>query len=192
MKRIDLNTIIILLLVILNGTLLFKYLQSRGNQTYTYQINEARNQIYSLRSISIPKNLKLLPNKTGLDSNFSSQLQKSEYSLIILFEPTQCGACLEEKILWNEIDKSGLVPVYAVTYLKDRQELSKYLVDSKTEIPVYQDTLALIGKQLLPLGVPVKLFVNKKHEVIFADYVRKTKVEREQFIRLIKYYKQNY
>jgi hypothetical protein len=192
MKKISLNTLIIALLAILSGTLLFKYLPARNNQTYSYQINEARNRIYSLSNTKIPQNLNLMPNKSGLDSNLTSQLQKSEYSLIILFEPTQCGACLDEKVLWNEIDKSGIIPVYAVTYLKDKQELNKYLTDSKTEIPVYQDTLASIGKYLLPQGVPVKLLVNKKHEIIFADYVRKTEAEREQFIKMINYYKNNF
>jgi hypothetical protein len=192
MEKINLNTTIIALFVVFCSTLTFKYLQTRNDQAYSLQVNNARNLVYSLRDIRMPHNIHLTPNDIRLDSNLSLQLNKSKYSLIVLFEPNQCGACLDEKKLWNEISESGLVPVYGITYLKDKKELNKYLKDSKTEIPVYQDTLALIGKHLLPQGVPVKLLVNKNHEIIFADYVRSTEKERKKFVKYLKYYVNNF
>ena len=191
MKIFSLNSALFAALIALNAVVAVKFIQSQKSLGYSLQINQARNRIYTLNNMKIPENLKLLPNNKELDSNFSSQISKSDYSLVILFEPTQCGACLEEKILWNDIYKSGTMPVYAVTYLKDKQELNKYLSDSKTEIPVYQDTSAVIGRHLLPEGVPVKLIVNKKHEVIFVDYVRRTEKERNAFINMLKYFKTN-
>jgi hypothetical protein len=189
MKKITLNAMIIALLVLMNGVALYKYREYKNRQHILVQINADRNRLYDLNKIRIPENLKLVPNSPGLDSNLTKQLSKSEYSLIVLFEPTQCGACLDEKYLWNDIQKSGIVPVYAITYLKDKQELKKYLADSKTEVPVYQDTLALIGRSILPQGVPAKLLVNRKHQVVFVDYIRRTEPERKQFMQMIESYK---
>lgn len=182
-QLIKIDTIIITILIVLNLLILVNYKSIKEDLNCSLQINYLRNNVNELANKKIPQNLHLIPNITNLDSNVSFQLQKSKFNLVILFEPNQCGACLEEKVLWNEIKKSGIIPLYGITYLEDKLELDKYLKDSKTDIPVYQDTLAIIGKYLTPKGVPVKLLANENHEIIFADYVRTTKSERNDFIK---------
>lgn len=120
--------------------------------------------------------------------NLIAKLKNSDYSIIVLFEPNQCGSCLNEKILWNSISDKKIVPIYGVTYLNDTTELNQFLKQSDIHIPVYQDTSAVIGKWLLPNGVPVKLMVDKNLNIIWADYVRDSPEKRQDFESLLKYF----
>jgi len=192
MKFLNFSNLMIGVLLLLNATLLLKFFESRNEKKLAIELNAARDRVYKSANNKIPYNKILIPFTPSLDSNLSKQIEKSDFSILVLFEPNQCGACLEEKILWNKLNDDKVLPVYAITYLKNKKELSQYLDDSKTTIPVYQDTLASIGKWVMPEGVPVKLLVNKNHEIILVDYVRRTASERDDFVKMLKFYLNTY
>jgi len=98
-------------LLLLNATLLLKFFESRNEKKLAIELNAARDRVYKSANNKIPYNKILIPFTPSLDSNLSKQIEKSDFSILVLFEPNQCGACLEEKILWNKLNDDKVLPV---------------------------------------------------------------------------------
>jgi hypothetical protein len=179
------NVIFVLLLLGSTGYLLWNL--NTANKTIAFQqdIVYAKDHILSLKANRPPAGLKLMPFSENLDTVFSNEIFRSNYTLIVIFDPAGCGACQIEKTLWNEIHQEKICPVIGVTDVRNRQELGNYLQGSGIRIPVYQDTARAIGYWPESGTLPVKLLVNRKGQVLLADYGRDTEKQQQKFKKMI-------
>lgn len=186
MKKLSTDNLIILVLLILNIFTAWKFMGANKKIGIYKSMQAGQQQLYKLEHINIPLHTRLLPLNAALDTNLSAELKKNDKTLLILFEPTRCGSCLEEKLLWNELYEKKICPVIAVSAENNRAELETYLEESGTKIPVYQDTSAVLGRWIHPSDVPVKILVNSRHEILYVDYVREGEKERKDFSKILK------
>lgn len=120
--------------------------------------------------------------------NIANALHKNNYLLLIIMDPSGCGSCLDEKILWNRIQNRKIVRELVIATYNNKNELNNYLKNSKIEVPVIQDSTYSSIKILHPLATPVKLLLNKNGKIVLADYVRNTKQSRRLFLEALIYY----
>jgi hypothetical protein len=179
--------LVIVLLIASNALLLYKNDQLKSGYSFNLELGARRENAKKLNNQTIPAAAGYRPIHPG-GGSLVENIRKNDYSLVVLFEPSQCGSCLNEKILWNAVHDQGILPVYGVTSLSDSKELSQFLKQSEVHIPIYQDSSAELGRWLKPAGVPVKLLVDKNLNIQWCDYVRETADDREDFTRLLKHY----
>lgn len=132
------KVIIIVLLSLLTGFSVYYYNRQNEKVYISWlQANKANANNLPSDNISICKNVPL-----------KSYFNKSKYLLLVLFEPTQCGSCLNEKTLWNEISNKKFCPVLGITSLEDSSEFHEYMSQSGLEFPVFYDPSACIQRFL--------------------------------------------
>jgi hypothetical protein len=169
--------------------------------SFVYQKNSYDNTVdnYALMSVAqsntlnlntgkLPLNAPLLPLSKDLDKLFFNELKKSKFTLLVLFEPTSCGTCLGENILWNELRKSGTLNIIGVSSVKDSVEMLNYIKNGNINIPIYIDTTAVIGKTLEPAVVPVKFLLNNEGKILLTDYVREKVEDQQRFKKMLEWY----
>lgn len=112
----------------------------------------------------------------------NSILANNYFNLIVLVDPTGCGSCLDEKVLWNNLNSSKIVNLIIVVADHISNEAIKYVRESDIRAEnIYLDTSFLYPKQLMPKYLPVKLLVNRSGDILFADYVREGEENRDRF-----------
>lgn len=189
--KINYLWVLIAVLAIFNGLFIYKY-RSLQKQLLAQQVIAAgKSTTCKLLNANFPDRANLFPVSNNLNNDLSAQIRSRKLTLLVLFEPTQCGSCLGETALWNQLYQAGQLQVLGVTADKDIAELKQYLIDSHTNIPVYSDSTASIGKWFMPERLPVKILVDKNLNVLLVDYVRETDETRNQFREGLNAYLEN-
>lgn len=163
----------ILLLVTLSnifGIIYFK--RDKGTKETKSYISTMQDNAKHLNTQDISNsNLMLLRNEKGL---LKEVIRSNSYSLLVLIDPTGCGSCLDENILWNKIQKDKLVNVMVIANHDNYLEVVEYINNSNIRVPVYIDSSYSSIKLFKPSTTPVKILVNSQGNVLLADYVQDT------------------
>ena len=170
------NTILVISLLLLTGFSLYYYKhQNKKNYDSWLHGDELNAKALAIDNINMCKNVPI-----------TNYLKGAKYLLIIFFEPTECGSCLNEKTLWNKISKNKICPVVGITALEDSAEFHEYMIQAGLDFPVFYDPSACIEKNLQIPDTPCKMLISKDGKILLADYVRKTDESKNEFISNLK------
>lgn len=122
----------------------------------------------------------------NLKSNIVDNFQNSTYTTVVLFEPSGCGSCLDEKSVWSVI-QNEYTPVVGVLRHDHSSEIRPYLENASIDIPVLRDTSAQLFAQFSSFSFPLKIVVNARGYILLVDEVRRTKEEQAAFLKVLKY-----
>jgi hypothetical protein len=131
----------------------------------------------------INTDVRLLRNEDG---QLSDALRRSRMTIVVLLDPTGCGSCLDENVLWNEISETGLMKVLIIMNHDNYNESMQYLENVDIKAPIFLDSNYLSVNTIRPRQLPVKLLVNQMGDILLADYVRQTTPEREAFLSAVR------
>jgi hypothetical protein len=144
-------------------------------------INEIGKTYLSLKDTLIP----ISNNSSIKDYNY---LRSKPYSLIVLFDPTNCGSCLGESVLWNEIYADGKINIIGITNIQDTSELNTYIKNAGINIPVFQDKNSYIYSWISPAKVPMKILIDNNLNILSIDYIREGQEQRTFYKKSIYFY----
>lgn len=159
---------IIILLILMNGILLY--------QRYTLKKPEKREYTKNIRIPDID-----LFDISGDRVNLREFVKGSSLSFLVIFSPMDCGVCLSERVLWEELRSQNGIEILGVAYHPDKRELIQWIKNQRLSIPVVWDSTHRLKDALEIETTPLKLLVNSRGKVIWSDPVRMTKEERLDF-----------
>ncbi len=160
---------IIILLILINGVLLYQ----------NYNLKKPKKEREYLKNILIP-DINLF-DLDGDKINLGEFVESSSLSFVVVFSPTDCGVCLSERVLWEEVRSRHKINVLGVVYHPDKRELIQWIENQKLSIPVVWDSADQVKDALEVETSPLKLLVNSKGSVIWTDPARITNEDRLNF-----------
>jgi len=167
---------IIILLIAVNLTLLYKYWQLQ-KKFIEMGLQEGQE---TLKLNSIPEFQ--LQDLEGKIFN-SNDLRNYAYSLLIFFSPGDCASCLVEKDLWNRIYKENKVKIVGIARHTDLRELKDWVKNSEIFFQVLFDENSRLMESLGIKQTPVKILIDRHGKVLLVDRVRITQYQQEMFLK---------
>ena len=178
------KTLFIVILLILNAFLLI--------QNYQLKNSLSINQEYLMLHIEAIKNNKLkLPkidirNLNYMHVNLDSIINSNEYSLLVIFSPSDCGNCLEqEQILWQDLAELQNVELLGISHHKYLNELKEYVYNENINFDVFQENDGKLIEWLHPLTSPLKILVDRNRNIVFVDNIRLSTSSRRRLLKII-------
>ena len=156
------------MLILMNGVLLYQ----------NYNLKKSR-RTENVKNIRIP-DVDLF-DLDGHKTNLREFAGGSPLSFIVIFSPTDCGVCLSERVLWEEVRSRYQINLLGVASHPDKRELIQWIKNHRLSIPVVWDSAGLLRDALEVESSPLKLLVNSKGSVIWTDPARLSKEERVNF-----------
>ena len=185
-----LSFVLISILVALNVAQLITIRNLKSKNLYNTIALRGEIEAERLAQREFPSSVKLVEVQNNKHKSFYKQIDE-KISIVVLFEPTGCGSCLDEKFLWNDIATLKDVNGVSIALHPYKNELKKYTNDSGIKTSVYQDSALFLRDWFKPDRLPVKLLVSNR-QVIFVDYVRENAESRKQFMNFITSYLNEY
>lgn len=176
------DIVLIFVLVLLSGTIYFL----RNKLTLEKAFND-----------SLTKTSEQLVQKFGQDvvlqviqgnayPDLARNFPKRKYTQIVLFEPSSCGTCLNENVLWSVIDKE-YVPVIGIIRHSNPEEIRPYLQNAEIAISALHDRNSSLFSRFSSYRFPLKILVNEKGHIVMVDEVRPTVELQEEYLKTLEY-----
>ena len=124
-------------LIILNAIFIYKNRELNVELDQTNLIIHTKNNINEIGKTFLSLRDTLIPVSNNASIRNYNLMRSQPYSLIVLFDPTNCGSCLGESVLWNEIYSEGKINIVGITNIQDTSELSTYIKNAGIKIPIF-------------------------------------------------------
>lgn len=166
---------IISLLVVINVLLLVQVLRRPGEASRIsadpseYMTRTSLPDVYLLDSVG--QNVRLL-----------TLLEEKAPSLLIVFSPSDCPACMEERRLWSQVYRSGRMPVIGIAASASADEFWTWAAQLKFDIPLYLDTCFAVPDSMGLRVMPLKMVVDQTGRIRWADPPRLSNGEWKEFL----------
>lgn len=179
MKRNVIRILIAFTIINLIVLSAYKYYKNQSQlEKYASMLSENGSKLKQSKILGIGLNdLSALQGET----NFQEEIEKNDKTLIVILDPTGCGSCLEENVLWNEIYEDGKINVDVIVTHNNKEETLDYAKNTPLKMPVYIDSTYQSLTRLAPETVPVKLLVDREGKILWAGYVTYSPEERKLF-----------
>ena len=165
--------LIVIMLVVLNIILLYKYLLLKKNyESLIY--NSAKHVAYAPDFI--------LNDLGGKPFDLKKIFENSVYTLFIFFSPLDCQPCLEEKYLWRRIFEEGKINIIGIARHVNERELEDWAENSGLYFTILNDVEYKVTKSFGISKTPLKVLVDSSRKIILIDSVRITSVEQDAFV----------
>jgi len=184
LNKTNLLYLLIIILCISNISLIFRIrLQHKiiGDLKYKYLSQQSRDK---LRLKKFP-DFQMKEIKEGKIFSLNTILSQKSHTLFVFFSPSDCGACLFERILWQDIYNKGIVNVVGISSHNIR-ESKKWVNQTKLSIPILYDENGKLRKLLGIKRTPIKILIDQQRNILIADdSVRLYKNTRKDFLNLL-------
>jgi peroxiredoxin len=149
------------------------------------------NKRYKTLKGQVPISLDYAPNfilddMEGKTYELDKLANNSSFILLVFFSPMDCGPCLEEKFLWQEISNEGRIKVVGVGRHVDARELRDWINNSGLSFPVLYDIESRVTRSFGIRRTPLKILLDSKRKILLADTARISSFEQEEFISELK------
>jgi hypothetical protein len=164
---------LIVLLLILNGALVYRILSPsrRSHPAPDPREHVARADLPDVA----------LVDRDGRPRTVRELTTQRPLTLLIVFSPSDCPPCLEEKTLWGEVVRRNVVAVYGIASSPSPEEFWQW--ESRMEIPVdvYLDTTFAFADSMGFRVTPLKLLISPAGTVLWVDPPRLSPAEVAAF-----------
>ena len=109
--------------------------------------------------------------------------EQSKPTLLVFFSPTDCGACLSERTIWEKVAQENMAKVLTVASHPDLGELKTWLESADFRLPVLFDSTESAIEKLGIAATPLKVLTAPSGRVIWTDPARLTPEEQRNFWR---------
>lgn len=109
--------------------------------------------------------------------------EQSKPTLLVFFSPTDCGACLSERTIWEKVAQENMAKVLAIASHPDLGELKTWLKSADFSLPVLFDSTESAIEKLGIVATPLKVLTAPSGRVIWTDPARLTPEEKRNFWR---------
>jgi len=123
----------------------------------------------------------------GESLSLQQRLDKLAPAMIVVFSPSDCPSCLDEKWLWIEAAARCQIDLIGVACSSDRDEFWKWLEITEIPFTVFLDTSYAVIDSLRPVITPMKLLVDRKGILVWADPPRLDEHTAQKFIEDLEY-----
>ena len=126
-------------------------------------------------------------DRDGESLSLHQRLDKLAPAMIVVFSPSDCPSCLDEKWLWIEAAARCDINLIGIACSSDRDEFWKWLEITEVPFTVFLDTSYAVIDSLHPVITPMKLLVDRKGIPVWADPPRLDEPTVQKFMRDLKY-----
>jgi len=104
-------------------------------------------------------------------------------TMFVFFSTSDCPNCFSEQKLWAKANATGKAHFVGIAVSASRLEFWNWAASMEVSIPLYIDTTFSIFDSMKFEITPLKVLVNGKGKVLWADPPRLSKVEQKAFWR---------
>ena len=164
---------LIVLLLILNGALVYRILSSSRR---SHPVPEPLEYIARVDLPDVE-----LVDRDGQPQTVRELAAQEPLTLLIVFSPSDCPPCLEEKNLCGEVARLDIVAVYGIGISPSPEEFWEW--ESRMDIPVdvYLDTTFAFMDSMGFRVTPLKLLISAAGTVLWVDPPRLSPAEVAAF-----------
>lgn len=177
--------VFVVALVLLNAIFIYKNRALNIELNQTNLIIHTKNNINEIGKTFLSLKDTLIPISNNASIRNYNLIRSQPFSIIVLFDPTNCGSCLGESVLWNEIYTEGKINIVGITNIQDTSELKTYIKNAGINIPVFQDKNSYLYSWISPTRVPMKILVDNNLNILSIDYIREGQDQREFYKKSI-------
>jgi hypothetical protein len=126
-------------------------------------------------------------DRDGETLSLRQRLDKLAPAMIVVFSPSDCPSCLDEKWLWIEAADRCHIDLIGIACSSDRDEFWKWVEITEIPFTVFLDTSYAVIDSLRPAITPMKLLVDRKGMLVWADPPRLDEHTAQKFMGDLEY-----
>jgi hypothetical protein len=154
--------VIIGLLIVANLLLLAHLWRNRDNPP-----RRSTDLSYYMKRVTLPD--VIVTDSGGQSVRLLTLIEDSAPALLVVFSPSDCPACLEERRLWSRLYHSGRVSVIGIAASPSADEFWTWAAPLEFDIPLYLDTCFALPDSMEFRVMPLKVLADRSGRIRWAD-----------------------
>ncbi|MDD4051293.1 MAG: hypothetical protein PHR28_05265 [candidate division Zixibacteria bacterium] len=122
---------------------------------------------YYMKRVTLPD--VIVTDSGGQSVRLLTLIENAAPALLVVFSPSDCPACLEERHVWSQVSRSGQASVIGIAASASADEFWKWAAGLKFDIPLFLDTCFALPDSMEFRVMPLKVLADRSGNIWWAD-----------------------